>query len=62
MKLNKRGQIVVEYVLLLTIAVTISALLVKQLVGREDEEPGILVRQWHVLMRSVAEDIPDQRQ
>ncbi|KYG61760.1 hypothetical protein [Bdellovibrio bacteriovorus] len=59
--MNKRGQIVVEYVLLLTIAVGLSALLVKQLASRNSDEPGVLVSKWHNILNVVAQDVPDKR-
>jgi hypothetical protein len=56
---KQKGQIVVEYVLLLVIAVGIAALLISQLVSRGDE-PGIIMAKWHYIMKTIAADNPDQ--
>lgn len=59
--MNKKGQIVVEYVLLLVVAVGLSALLVSQLVSRNSDEPGILVAKWNAIMKTIGDDVPDKR-
>ncbi|MEN0059097.1 MAG: hypothetical protein AAGB31_09695 [Bdellovibrio sp.] len=56
---NQKGQIVVEYVLLLVIAVSVSALLMSQLVSRNTEEPGVLVSKWHSILQVIGSDTPD---
>ncbi|NUN06236.1 MAG: hypothetical protein HUU57_10795 [Bdellovibrio sp.] len=58
---QNKGQIVVEYVLLLVIAVTISAVLVSQLVSRNADNPGILVSKWHSILTTIGSDVPDKR-
>ncbi|MNJ96644.1 hypothetical protein D3C87_143730 [compost metagenome] len=55
---NSKGQIVVEYVLLLVIAVSIAALLVNQLASRGDE-PGVIVAKWYSILKTVGDDNPD---
>ena len=57
--MNKKGQVVVEYVLLLVIAVTISAFLVSQLASRNSDEPGIIVSKWHQILSVIGDDRPD---
>lgn len=57
----QKGQVVVEYVLLLTIAVGIAALLVSLLVSRNEDKPGVLTGKWHELMTVIGEDIPDKK-
>lgn len=52
----------VEYVLLLVIAVGIAALLTSRLVSRNSENPGILVAKWHSILKVVGDDVPDKRQ
>lgn len=59
--MNQKGQIVVEYVLLLVVAVSISALLVSELVSRNPEDPGILVSKWHAILKVVGDDVPDKK-
>lgn len=59
--MNRKGQIVVEYVLLMVVAVGLSALLVSQLISRNTDEPGILVAKWHAIMKVIGDDVPDKR-
>lgn len=59
--MNKKGQIVVEYVLLLVVAVGLSAFLVSQLVSRNRDEPGILVAKWYAIQKVIGDDVPDKR-
>ena len=61
MKLGSQsGQIVVEYVLLLVIAVSMSALIVRQLGSRDEQNPGVLVQKWHNIQIEIGKDLPDQ--
>ena len=57
--MNQKGQIVVEYVLLLVIGVGLAALLISQLVDRNSESPGVLVAKWHQILQTVGNDLPD---
>ncbi|WP_413586859.1 hypothetical protein [Bdellovibrio sp. HCB274] len=57
--MNKRGQIVVEYVLLLVIATGVAALLVSQLVSRNADDPGALTAKWQSILNAVGSDVPD---
>ena len=57
---SQSGQIVVEYVLLLVIAVSLSALIVRQLGSRNEDNPGVLVEKWHKIQVEIGKDIPDQ--
>lgn len=59
--MNQRGQVIVEYVLLLVIAVSLAALLVSRLVSRNPESPGVLVVKWHSILKVVGDDMPDQK-
>ncbi len=59
--MNNRGQVVVEYVLLLVIAVSISVVLLSALVKRDPDNPGILVAKWHQILSVVGDDLPDKR-
>lgn len=59
--MNKKGQIVVEYVLLLVIAVSLAALLISQLVSRNPDSPGLLITKWQSILKVIADDIPDKR-
>lgn len=56
------GQVVVEYILLLIVAVAMAALVVKQIASRNPDDPGILIYKWHEIQRTIAEDLPDKCQ
>lgn len=57
---NKRGQVIVEYVLLLVIAVAVAALITKELVRRDPDNPGILVQKWDDILKTIGSDLPDK--
>lgn len=59
--MNQKGQIVVEYVLLLVVAVSISAMLVSNLVSRDPDNPGLLSSKWHSILMTIGDDVPDQK-
>lgn len=57
---SEKGQIVVEYVLLLSIAVTIALIIVSQLINRDPDEPensGALIRKWQQMQDTIAKDL-----
>lgn len=56
---NKRGQILVEYLLLMVIAVGLATLMTKQLVSRSDTKPGIIINAWNKILVNIGKDIPD---
>ncbi len=58
---NQAGQILVEYLLLMVIAVGCATLLIKGLVGRGDvgASRGIIVQQWDRILHIIGNDIPD---
>ena len=55
------GQVIVEYVLLMVIAVAIAALLTRELVSRNPESPGVLVEKWNDILKTIGEDVPDKK-
>jgi hypothetical protein len=57
---NRRGQVVVEYVLLMVIAVAVAALISKELVSRNADSPGILVQKWHDILQTIGDDLPEK--
>ncbi len=57
---NRRGQVIVEYLLIMVLVVAIAAMLTKKLVGRgEDENQGVIVRSWSRIIKAVGNDLPD---
>ena len=58
-KRGQRGQIIVEYVLLLIIIVAVAVILTDTLVSRDEGSPGILIERWDRIIRFIGEDFPD---
>lgn len=56
---QRRGQVVVEYVLLMIITASIAALLVKGLASRNPDNPGVLLSKWCQLLEAIAQDEPE---
>lgn len=54
---SQKGQVVVEYVLLLIVLVSVASILVKGLVGRTGE-PGVVIQTWSGLLTTIAQDTP----
>lgn len=59
-KLNSRGQIVVEYVLLLSVGIVIAVTLTKMMAGRDPDSPGFIVSTWVRMNEVISADLPDQ--
>jgi hypothetical protein len=51
--------VVVEYVLLLIVAVALAALIVRLMVSRNPDEPGVIINKWYQIIRTVGEDLAD---
>jgi uncharacterized membrane protein len=63
MRINKQlGQVVVEYVLLLVLAVSLAFLLVSLVVSRDQNNPGFLISKWVSLIQMIGADTPDDIQ
>ena len=56
---NQRGQVVVEYVILLVIVVTLAVLLTKTLVSRKADDAGIITSKWYKITNAIGKHIPD---
>lgn len=54
-----RGQIVVEYVLLLVIGVSVAMLITSKMVSRNSENPGFLVKKWFDIIKTIGADTSD---
>lgn len=53
---NNRGQLVVEYVLLLSMAAVVAGIIVGQLGSRNEDSPGAIIRGWSAIIKSIGED------
>lgn len=58
---SQSGQILVEYILLLLIAVSCATILTKALVGRRgsEEEAGAIIKSWNNIIKAIGNDLPD---
>jgi uncharacterized protein (UPF0333 family) len=57
---NKKGQVLVEYMLLLLISVSFAALLVSKLISRKDgADQGIIIQSWDKMLHTLGNDLPD---
>ena len=55
---SKKGQVAVEYILLVFVAVALAAVIVSIMVSRDSEEPGFLIRTWQEIVRIIGNDHP----
>jgi uncharacterized protein (UPF0333 family) len=53
------GQIVLEYVLLLVVAVSVATLITSMMVNRNPNSPGFLVRKWSAIITTIGKDPSD---
>lgn len=56
---SKSGQVLVEYLLLMVIAIGLSTVLTKKLISRKDTETGIITSAWDRILKQIGHDIPD---
>jgi uncharacterized protein (UPF0333 family) len=56
---SKKGQVLVEYLLLMVIAVGISAFLTKKLIQRDPAQPGLITGAWNKILINIGKDVPD---
>jgi hypothetical protein len=59
---RSRGQILVEYLLLMTIAIACATLLTKALISRGSQnggKPGIIIGAWDSILKTLGNDLPD---
>jgi hypothetical protein len=58
---SQRGQILIEYILLLLIGITIALILSKKLTGYSDEpdDRGVVIKRWIRIWDSIGKDTPD---
>ncbi len=59
MPLKQKGQIVVEYVLMLVVGVLIAFVIVNALINRNEEDPGYLITKWHSMLKAIGSDLSD---
>lgn len=57
---SRSGQAVLEYVLLLVVVSSLGAIIIKDLVSRSPDDPGLLVAKWHSILKTIADDNPEE--
>lgn len=60
---SQSGQIVVEYVLLLAIAVSLGMVIVTQLINRDPSEPGnsgAVIKKWSDIQQTIGDDVQNK--
>lgn len=56
---RERGQVVVEYVLLLVASVTIAMVITRLMVGRDPGNPGFVISAWQKIVDEIGTDKAD---
>lgn len=56
---NNRGQLIVEYVLLLAIAAVVSGIVVNRIASRDPDSQGAIVTGWVKVIQSIGSDPVD---
>lgn len=54
---GQKGQVIVEYILLMIIVVGIAAVIVRGVVHRDKSDPGFLIKAWSELVQTIGEDL-----
>ncbi|RYZ70577.1 MAG: hypothetical protein EOP05_13120 [Proteobacteria bacterium] len=58
-RLGQSGQIVVEYVLLLAVAVLVATLITKTMISPNKDNPGFVLTAWRDVVQAIGSDQPD---
>lgn len=56
---SDRGQIVLEYVLLLMVGVSVAILITSTMVSRNPDSPGFVIRKWRQIIEAIGSDTAD---
>lgn len=57
----QRGQVIIEYILLLVVALGLASMIMKAVVSRSPDEPGFLMKRWQQMLKEIAADDPNKR-
>ena len=55
-----RGQVIIEYVLLLLVAMGLALLLIRAMVSRNPDDPGFLIKKWYDIGDAISKDNPEK--
>lgn|GEM_PF-2221771 len=56
---HESGQIIIEYVLLLVVAITIAALVTKAMISSDQGNPGFVLTTWSKVIQAIGADTAD---
>lgn len=56
---NNRGQLIIEYVLLLAMAGVVSAIVVSKMASRDPNDQGSIITGWSKIIQSIGNDRVD---
>ena len=56
---SNRGQIVVEYVLLMILGISIALLIITLSVSRNPDNPGFIIQKWYEIINFIGNDTAD---
>jgi sensor histidine kinase regulating citrate/malate metabolism len=57
---RESGQVFIEYILLLLVAFSLAALIIRQVVSLNPDDPGFLVSKWQAILEQIASDDPNR--
>lgn len=58
---KQRGQVIIEYILLLVVTLGIATMIMRMVVSRDPNEPGFLMKRWQGMIDQIAKDDPNKR-
>lgn len=60
-KTDEKGQLIIEYVLLLTMVTVLAGILISGMIGQSDDpaSQGLIVRKWSQVVQAIASDVID---
>ncbi len=61
-QIGQSGQIIVEYVLLLAIAVIVAALITRTMISPDPNSPGFILKTWDEIVKAIGSDKADDIQ
>ncbi|MCB0362249.1 MAG: class III signal peptide-containing protein [Bdellovibrionales bacterium] len=56
---NNRGQILVEYILLMVVVVSVALIITSFMVSRNSDQPGFVISKWYQIIELIGNDLAD---
>ncbi len=57
---HSAGQVIIEYVLLLTVSMGIALIIMRTLASRNPDSPGALLHRWNHITKEIGRDDPNK--